>query len=71
MLYNLPNGKTIELTVAQFLDMTDEDLEYLIAHNHGNEINNPFYSSALDNEQEPDDLFIDEIDSEEFTPDDI
>ena len=76
MLYNLPNGKTIEITVNQFLEMTDEDLEYLIAFNHGNEINNPFFGSVLENEDKIDDpTFIpdlpDEIIPEEFIPDDI
>jgi hypothetical protein len=49
MLYQLPNGKTIEITLEQFLAMTDEDIEYLIAYGHGEEINNPFAGSALEN----------------------
>lgn len=47
MLYQLPNGKVIEISVEQYLDMTDEDLEYLIAYNHGETIENPWFGSAL------------------------
>lgn len=49
MLYQLPSGKTIELTIEQYLMMTDEDIEYLIAYGHGEEFNNPWRGSSLDN----------------------
>lgn len=47
MLYNLPNGMTIELSVQQALDMTDEDIEYLVAYNWGEPIENPWHGSTL------------------------
>jgi hypothetical protein len=47
MYYQLPSGRTIEITVEQYLDMTDEDIEYLIAYNHGNIIEQPFHGSSL------------------------
>ena len=31
MLYQLPNGKVIHLTVEQYLDLTDLDIQHLIA----------------------------------------
>lgn len=47
MLYQLPNGRTIEMSVEQYLDMTDDDFEYLIAHNFGDELEDPFFGSIL------------------------
>tara|TARA_B100000497_G_C7393150_1_gene250132 strand:+ start:138 stop:395 length:258 start_codon:yes stop_codon:yes gene_type:complete len=47
MLYQLPSGRTIEISVEQYLDMTDEELRELDCLGHSNtmELNNPFYGS--------------------------
>jgi len=47
MLYQLPNGKCIELSMEQFLRMTDEELKGMIAFNAGDEVNDPFALSVL------------------------
>lgn len=47
MLYQLPNGKVIEISTEQFVDMTDEELEYLIAYNYGDVQENPWFGSVL------------------------
>lgn len=47
MLYSLPNGKVIELSLEQFLEITDEELEYLMSINYGEVIENPFFGSVL------------------------
>ncbi len=47
MLYQLPNGKTIEISIDQYLKMSDEDLRGLNAKNFGEEILDPFESSVL------------------------
>lgn len=47
MIINLPNGKTLEVSVEVYLRMTDEDFEYLLSVNWGDEIVNPFQSSVL------------------------
>lgn len=47
MLFQLPNGRTIELTFDQWLGITDDDIEYLVAHGHGEVITNPFAGSSL------------------------
>ena len=53
MQYQLPNGKVINLTLDQFLDLTDEDIQYLVSMGHGEHIRDPFYGSAVqDNKQE-------------------
>lgn len=53
MLYNLPTGKVIEISVQQFLDLTDEEFEYLISIDYGEVIENPFFGSIL---KKPDSL---------------
>lgn len=47
MFYQLPNGKVIDISTEQYLDMSDEDFEYLIAYNHGEIIENPWHGSIL------------------------
>ena len=36
MLYQLPSGRTIEISVEQYLDMTDEELRELDCLGHSN-----------------------------------
>ena len=47
MLYQLPNGKVIEISTEQYLEMSDEELEYLIAYNYGEVQENPWFGSVL------------------------
>lgn len=47
MLYQLPSGKVIEMSTEQFVEMTDEELEYLIAYNYGDTQENPWFGSVL------------------------
>lgn len=47
MIINLPNGKTIEVPLEVYLRMTDDDFEYLLSLNSGDDIHNPFISSVL------------------------
>lgn len=42
MLYELGNGKTVNLTFEQWNDLTDEKIQDLIAGGSGREINDPF-----------------------------
>ena len=53
MLYQLPNGKVIYLTIDQFLDLTDDDIQYLMSINAGDYTTHPFTDSAvLENKHE-------------------
>jgi len=53
MLYQLPNGKVINISIDQFLDMTDQDIQYLMSVNAGDHCSNPFTESAcIDNAKE-------------------
>ncbi len=47
MLYSLPSGRVINITVEQFLSMTDDDIQFMVANNHGESINSPWYGSAV------------------------
>lgn len=47
MLYQLRTGKCIEISVEHFLRMSDEELEACVAHNMGEEVNDPFAISVL------------------------
>jgi len=53
MLYQLPNGKVVHISTEEFLDLTDEDIQYLMSLDYGEHILNPFSNSAvLDNTKE-------------------
>lgn len=47
MIYQLPNGKSIELSTEQYLKMSDQELRNLIAADAGEEFNDPFIYSVL------------------------
>lgn len=53
MIYQLPTGKIIHLTLEEFLDLTDQDVQYLISVNAGYHapVRNPFIGSPI--EQKP------------------
>ena len=65
MLYQLRNGRTIEITVEQFLWMSDAELESLESTYYGEVVNDPFAISVLHygpavQEELPDDFnFVD------------
>lgn len=56
MLYQLPNGKTIEISTEQYLDMTDEDFEYLIAYSYGEIQEDPWFGSVITKSPPPDEI---------------
>ena len=47
MIYQLPNGNSIEISVEQYLNMSDAELDYLNANNSGDYIENPWFGSVL------------------------
>jgi len=48
MLYQLPNGKVISITIEQYLELTDLDVQYLMSIDYGNYILDPFSGSAVE-----------------------
>ena len=47
MIYQLPNGKSIEMSIEQYLRMSDDELKNMVAYNFGEEFNDPFIFSVL------------------------
>lgn len=47
MLYQLPNGKVISISVEQYLDMTDQDIQDLMAGNCGDYPESQWQDSAI------------------------
>jgi hypothetical protein len=45
--YQLSNGKTIYLTIDPYLDLSDDDIQYMISVDYGDQILNPFTDSAV------------------------
>ena len=50
MLYQLPNGKVVHLTIEEFLDLTDEDMQYLMSIDFGEHIRDPFTGLFMNND---------------------
>lgn len=48
MLYQLPNGKVVHLSIEEFLNLTDEDIQYLMSIDFGEHIIDPFLGSAIE-----------------------
>ena len=48
MLYQLPNGRVIEISLDYYLSMDDDELDEFTRLNSGTTIENPFTGSALD-----------------------
>lgn len=77
MLYQLPNGKTVNLDLADVLNINNQDIQYLLAINAGETIHNPFQGSVIkNNTDKPDDVEDDNEDEvetyyEEFFPDEF
>ena len=67
MIFQLPNGKVIHLTLDEYLDLTDEDIQTLMALNAGDYATSPWYGSSISKkkkrltEEEEEDRTIDYI----------
>lgn len=49
MFYQLPNGKVVEISVEHYLDLTDEDIQFLMCLDAGDTIEDPFFGTAMSN----------------------
>ena len=48
MLYQLPDGRTIEMSLEDYLSFTDIELHQLQSNTYyGDHINNPYYGSII------------------------
>jgi hypothetical protein len=48
MLYQLPNGKVVHLSIEEYLDLTDLDIQFLMSIDYGEHIIDPFTGSAVE-----------------------
>jgi hypothetical protein len=68
MMYQLPNGKVIHLTVEQYLDLTDNDMQYLMSMNAGEYTNSPFTGSVLRSSKKQKEEEVEEDRSIDYLP---
>lgn len=47
MYYQMSNGKVIQMTIEQYLNLTDQDIQYLTSINFGEYANSPWVGSTL------------------------
>ena len=72
MIYQLPNGRIIEMSLEQYLEMDDMEIRDLngLGKEYTSDITNPFYKSAVKNTGKKDKEEQSEIwDVEEREPD--
>lgn len=50
MLVTLNNGKTVHITIDQFLDKNDTEWAIFMDSKYGEEINDPFFGSQIHTE---------------------
>jgi hypothetical protein len=49
MLYQLPSGKVVHLSIEEYLSLTDLDIQFLMSIDYGEHILDPFTGSAVEN----------------------
>lgn len=54
MLYQLPNGKVVNITVEDYLNLTDEDIQALVALNFGEYATSYWFGSCINQTEAPD-----------------
>jgi hypothetical protein len=47
MYYQLPNGKVVQMSVEEYLNLTKRDIQYLLSINAGDYISNPWTGSVI------------------------
>jgi hypothetical protein len=47
MYYQLTTGKVVKLSLEEFLELTDADVQFLMSIDYGDHIIDPFHGSAV------------------------
>jgi hypothetical protein len=47
MLYQLPNGHTVEISLEEYLSLSDDELKSLNGSNYGLQLNNPMFGTVI------------------------
>ena len=81
MYYQLPNGKVVKLSLEEYLELTDADVQFLMSIDYGDHIIDPFHGSAVESTSKreydfsyissDDDVSLDGIASDDVPFDDI
>ena len=71
MIYQLPNGKVIHISIEEYLNLTHEDIQYLMAGDYGDHIVNPFKYSVIEKPKSKEfkDFDDDDFDADTFSDD--
>jgi len=56
MLYQLPNGKVVNISVEDYLNLTDEDIQELMALNFGEYATSYWFGSCINETEVPEKL---------------
>jgi hypothetical protein len=48
IIYQLPNGKVVHLSIEEYLDLSDLDIQFLMSIDYGEHIIDPFTGSAVE-----------------------
>lgn len=62
LIYQLPNGKVLKLTLEQYLSLTDDDLKYAVEKNFGGSCGHNPFDKNMDpgtDDEEPEIEFLD------------
>jgi hypothetical protein len=59
MLYQLPNGKVVNISVDEYLNLTDEDIQALVALNFGEYATSYWFGSCINQTEAPERLVQD------------
>lgn len=62
MLYQLPTGKVISLTIDEYLNLTDQDIQFLVSVNAGEYANSPWVGSSIKHNSSNKDYITSDID---------
>jgi hypothetical protein len=70
MIYQLPNGRIIELSVEQFLELNDTEVNELngLSSAYSLECNNPFYNLFAKGDKESKRVAKELVNEQEFEP---
>ncbi len=71
MLYQLPNGKVVHLSIEEFLDLTDLDIQFLMSIDYGEHVIDPFTGSAVEKNTREKYIDIEFLPLEDYDLDDI
>jgi hypothetical protein len=59
MLYQLPNGKVVNISVDEYLNLTDQDIQALVALNFGEYATSYWFGSCINQTEAPETLMKD------------